>query len=90
MVDNWQGESKVVMDNQTLGYMALNSSSQISNYHTHHNAKCIKCEALHAEMVRVGAVIFCETCVQFEFKTDNPVIDERETYLKWLHKSHGE
>lgn len=81
------------MDEQTVGYMTLSKLSKncrLSNFHVHHNAKCVKCAALHAEMVRVGAVIFCRACVKFEFKTDNPVIDERETYLKWLHKSHGE
>lgn len=78
------------MDNQTLGYLALPKDCQLSNFHVHHNAECIVCAALEAEMVRVGAVIFCNGCVQRVFKTDNPVIDERETYLKWLHKSHGD
>ena len=78
--------------NQTSGYMyAIGRgchSHSLSNFHVHHNAKCVKCAALEAEMVRVGAVIFCNTCVEIVFKTVNPVIDERETYLKWLHKSH--
>jgi hypothetical protein len=85
MVDNWQGESKMV-DEQTIGYMALDKYTRLSNFHTHHNAECVVCAALHAEMVRVGAVIFCTGCVQRVFKTDDPVREERETYLKWLHK----
>jgi hypothetical protein len=61
-----------------------------SNYHVHHNAACIKCDALHKEMIRVGAVIFCEKCIAEEFSSDDPVHDERSTYLIWLHKSWRE
>lgn len=75
--------------NQTLGYMQnIASLSTLSNFHTHHNAWCVKCKAMHLKMVRVGAVIFCADCVQEEFFSKDPVRKERETYLKWLHKSH--
>lgn len=74
-------------DPQTLGYMGMViPKHQMSNYHTHHNSECVVCAALDAKMVRVGAVIFCNGCVERVFKTDNPVKDERETYLKWLNK----
>jgi hypothetical protein len=78
------------MSNQTKGYMALFGQALIprenlSNFHIHHNASCIKCDALHKEMIRVGAIIFCEKCIKEEFKSDDPVRLEREKYLKWLH-----
>jgi hypothetical protein len=57
------------------------------NFHVHHNAKCIVCEAIHKHMIRVGAVIFCDDHAKSEFKTEDPVMFEREKYLKWLHKS---
>ena len=58
----------------------------LSNFHIHHNVPCIKCKALHKEMVRVGAVVFCERCIGEEFESDDPVRLERTTYLHWLHK----
>lgn len=73
------------MDNQTQGYMDLSKvPSNIGHYHVHHNAECIKCEALEKEMIRVGAVIFCRKCVSEEFNSDDPVRQERERYLHWL------
>ena len=63
--------------------------STLSNYHCHHNASCVKCNALHTEMVRVGAVIFCSICVQEEFSSSDPVRKERENYLKWLRKQNN-
>ncbi len=72
---------------QTQGYMDLRKiPSNLSNFHIHHNASCIKCDALHKEMIRVGAIIFCEKCIKEEFKSDDPVRLERAKYLKWLHK----
>jgi hypothetical protein len=71
---------------QTTGYMFSIKDSTIGHYHTYHNAECIVCSALEPEMVRVGAVIFCSKCVKEQFSSENPVRDERETYLKWLNK----
>lgn len=62
------------------------TQSNLSNFHIHHNAVCIKCGKIHATMTRVGAVIFCNICVFEEFTSDDPVRQERENYLKWLHK----
>lgn len=76
---------------QTKGYMGLNKiPSSLSNYHIHHNADCVKCNAMHKEMVRVGAVIFCDKCVAEEFKSENPVTEERERYLLWLNIAYKE
>jgi hypothetical protein len=83
--------------NQTTGYMSIIAPKNQStgymvdhrrhlHYYTHHNADCIVCSTLEREMVRVGAIIFCNKCVQEQFSSENPVRDERETYLKWLHK----
>ena len=77
------------MENQTKGYLNIQHiESTMSHYHVHHNAGCIKCKALHLEMVRVGAVIFCEDCVRQEFSSKDPVREEREIYLKWLHRKY--
>ena len=51
---------------------------------TYHNCDCLKCKVVHNEMVGVGSLVFCNLCFLNEFKTDNPVIEERELYLKWL------
>lgn len=53
-----------------------------------HNNVCLKCAAVPAEIVLVGAYTMCEPCYRSEFKTDDPVKLERENYLKWLRKSH--
>lgn len=75
------------VDLQTKGYFDLQKiPSNLSNYHIHHNASCVKCDVLEKEMIRVGAVIFCEKCVVEEFTSEDPVRMEREKYLKWLHK----
>ncbi len=50
------------------------------------NASCVKCDAINKEMIRIGAVIFCEDCAANEFSSDDPVIDERDKYTDWLHK----
>ena len=76
---------------QTTGYMYAigNGDYNKTHYYTHHNAECIVCDTLEREMVRVGAVIFCNKCVQEQFSSENPVRDERETYLKWLNKRNA-
>jgi len=72
-------------ENQTQGYMDLSKlPSNLSNYHVHHNAECVKCGTIEKEMVRIGAVIFCNGCVGDEFSSDDPVQEERERYLHWL------
>jgi len=78
-------------DKQTAGYMrSIGHYPTLSNFHTHHNIECVKCNALHLKMVRVGAVIFCDECVHEEFSSLDPIRKEREKYLEWLHKSHHE
>jgi hypothetical protein len=69
---------------KTAGYDYVDPNRQ--HYHTHHNAECIVCGTLEREMVRVGAIIFCTKCCQEIFSSENPVRDERDTYLIWLHK----
>ena len=79
-------------ENQTLGYMQMISlaGNRMRNYHTHHNAKCVKCNTLQVQMVRVGTVIFCSDCIQREFSTSDPVRKERDLYLYWMHKQNDE
>ncbi len=56
----------------------------MSKMMVHHNAACLKCGALEAEMVRTGCLIFCKKCIEEEFTTDDPPRQEREKYRKWL------
>ncbi len=50
------------------------------------NSWCVECGAVNKQMVKVGAVCFCEACHQKILTTDDPVTEEREEYLKYLHK----
>ena len=50
------------------------------------NVECLKCAAIERDMIRVGCLYFCPTCAFDEFKTEDPVYDEREKYLEWLNK----
>lgn len=73
--------------NQSDGYAALahhimNGSVQGIMQYT--NTECVKCSGIMKHMVRVGCVVFCFKCVDEEFKTSDPIHEERETYLKWL------
>jgi DNA-directed RNA polymerase subunit RPC12/RpoP len=52
----------------------------------YYNAKCASCGDVREEMIRVGAVIFCPYCYDEIFISDDPVKEERETYLKFLRK----
>jgi len=52
-----------------------------------YNASCIKCDAIEKIMMRIGAVIMCSKCSEETFKTEDPVMDEREVYLDYLEKS---
>jgi hypothetical protein len=57
----------------------------------------MKCEKVEEEMVKVGALVFCEECFVKEFKNTEPIDrDEKrgagkrsKTYDKWLKKIHG-
>lgn len=51
------------------------------------NSSCIKCKAVHEEMVRIGAFIMCEACWKTEFNVDVIPTGSKlyeETYHKWL------
>jgi len=61
------------------------------------NNVCVKCDAVHAQMVKVGCLPFCNQCYDDEFvKTGLAVEDEdrvwpevdpkSETYLKYLKR----
>ena len=52
------------------------------------NAACLKCKAVEENMWRVGALIFCDSCRETEFGNEdlNPIVYQRENYLKWLVK----
>lgn len=56
----------------------------------YHNCECLKCGVIHKEMIRVGALVFCNGCYPIIFKTENPAVKEREIYLKWLDKHKKE
>lgn len=49
----------------------------------HYNAMCF-CGGVNPEMIRVGAVIMCESCYCITFETDDPVKKERDFYLELL------
>lgn len=48
------------------------------------NAKCLKCGKVKRNMAKYGALIMCVKCYKEEFKNDDSVTKERETYLIWL------
>lgn len=52
----------------------------------YHNVRCLKCNQLFDILWHVGNLFFCEPCYREEFKTENPVTQEREVYLQWLKK----
>jgi hypothetical protein len=56
----------------------------------HRNAFCIKCGALEKIMMQVGSVPFCKECCAELFKTDNPPVDEKDEYQKWLVRFHSQ
>jgi hypothetical protein len=58
------------------------------HYRLQENGSCAKCDTVQKFMIRIGAVVFCAKCVQEEFNSEDPVREERETYLKWLVESH--
>jgi len=55
-----------------------------------YNAKCLRCGKIEEEMVKIGALVFCNECSDYLFSTDDPVRQERDEYLKWLQKHHEE
>ena len=55
-----------------------------SKIYVSYNAKCANCQTIEEEMRRVGSVIFCPSCCENLFRSDDPVRKERETYLKFL------
>jgi len=64
------------------------------NITTWWNTECMKCGKCEKEMVKVGALVFCEDCFVKEFKNTKPIDrDEKmgagtrsKTYDKWLKK----
>jgi len=48
------------------------------------NVSCVKCGVVLKEMLRIGSIIFCRDCGLGEFKSDDPVKQERKLYLKWV------
>jgi len=54
------------------------------------NAKCLKCERVQEEMVRIGALVMCYDCWQEEFKGKDEIDCDSDlynvTYRKWLKK----
>ena len=53
-----------------------------------YNASCIKCNGVYGEMVRIGCIVLCDKCFIVEFKTNDPVKQEREKYLKLVDAMH--
>jgi len=71
----------------------MNRIPSIRHVFAYHNADCVKCKVLEKDMVRVGVFVMCPKCFDLTFHSDNPVVEEREEYLKWLdvyQKSIGE
>uniref|UniRef100_A0A6M3XFM8 Uncharacterized protein n=1 Tax=viral metagenome TaxID=1070528 RepID=A0A6M3XFM8_9ZZZZ len=42
------------------------------------------CSSVDYEMVRIGVLVFCMKCAANEFRTLDPVREERERYLHFL------
>lgn len=51
-----------------------------------YNRSCPKCGNIPIGLICVGALTICEKCFLEEFSTEDPVHNERETYMKWLKK----
>lgn len=54
---------------------------------TFNNFYCVKCESVFKEMVRIGALVFCEHCFVEEFKEEDLKIGS-EKYKHWLRKEY--
>jgi len=52
-----------------------------------YNNDCLKCGGVDLKMVRIATLIFCEKCFPEEFHTEDPVNQEKDTYLKWIEIS---
>jgi hypothetical protein len=50
------------------------------------NYSCLLCKAIRQKMIRVGAFILCRKCFVANFKSQDPVIEERDKYLELLLK----
>jgi len=49
-----------------------------------YNSRCLLCSSVDYEMVRIGILVFCKKCAANEFRTLDPVREERERYLHFL------
>ena len=70
--------------NDVIRKLGLGTTVRISRVHLFVNSSCVKCDVIKKQMVRVGVVIFCIDCCLSEFKTADPVVEEREKYREWL------
>jgi len=45
---------------------------------------CLKCEDRSQETVKIGKLDLCKKCAAEEFSTNNPLVEEREQYVRWM------
>ncbi len=65
----------------------LYNTKGIMNKTKIHNSKCLKCGAIHEEMIKIGAMVFCDNCYGYEFKNEQFFLPESELgvrYYEWL------
>lgn len=73
-------------DRSYASWCKIIMNSKYRSVLNHTNADCIVCECIEKYMFRVGAFVICQKCYKKNFKTDNPIEKENETYSKLLKK----
>lgn len=57
-----------------------------------HNSKCLKCDTIEKEMVKIGVMVFCNDCFRTEFVDSGDCNEDNnfdydpksETYQAWF------
>lgn len=73
------------MANNLNGWFDVIKNLKLGHAAVHYNTECLKCNNVFKYMVRVGVLVFCDNCFKEEFKSSDPVREEREKYKHWLH-----
>lgn len=73
-------------DDEYAKFCELIINTRRSSVRMHANAECIVCKAIAKEMLSVGSLFFCFPCYRVEFKTEDPIREEKEKYSFWYQK----
>lgn len=50
------------------------------------NLECVVCGRIQLIMKIIDDIAMCPRCFHKEFKTNNPIVNEKDKYDKWLAK----